>query len=85
MSTESDLAEIRLFEQVLPPGGPFLSVAVPIRPLRAGAELLRGTWRDGPVKGVFGRPGEVGGRASRAELTEWALRLCVERGGAVWD
>jgi hypothetical protein len=33
--------------------------------------------------GLFGRPGEVGGRAKRAELTECALRLCVcvERGG----
>jgi len=34
--------------------------------------------------GFFGRPGEVGGRASRAELTECALRLCVERGGTTW-
>jgi len=32
-------------------------------------------------KGFFGRPGEVGGRESWAELTECTLRLCVECGG----
>ena len=36
-------------------------------------------------KVFFDNPGEVGGRASRAELTECALRLCVERGGATCD
>ena len=81
MSTESDLAETRLSEQ-LGSGHSFHGGVVPIRPLRVGAEPLTGTYLGGAVRGLFGRPGEVGGRARRAELTECALRLCVERGGA---
>ncbi len=81
MSTESDLAGTRLSVQ-LASGHPFRGGAVPIKPLRVGTETLTGTCLGGAVRGLFGRPGEVGGRARRAELTECALRLCVERGGA---
>lgn len=83
MSTESDLAATRLAETLSPRGSRSGDV-VPIRLLRVGAEGFGGNGR-GPTAfdGLFGRPGEVGGRASRAELTECALRLwvCVERGG----
>ena len=81
MSTESDLVVTRLSEQ-LTSEHPFRGGAVPIKPLRVGAEPLTGMGLSGAVRGLFGRPGEVGGRARRAELTECALRLCVERGGA---
>jgi hypothetical protein len=81
MSTESDLAAARLSEP-LASENPFRGRAVPIKPLRVGVALLSGTGLVGAVRGLFGSPGEVGGRASRAELTECALRLCAERGGA---
>ena len=43
MSTESDLAEKRLCEMLsLSLGGPFSGGAVPIKPLRVGAEDLGG-------------------------------------------
>jgi hypothetical protein len=49
------------------------------------ARKVLGGYGRGPTAfdGLFGRPGEVGGRASWAEVTECALRLCVcvERGG----
>lgn len=85
MSTESDLASTRLSDK-LTSEHPFRSEAFPIKPLRVGAELLTGIGLGRAVTGLFGRPGEVGGRARRAELTECALRLWVERGGAtcVW-
>jgi hypothetical protein len=84
MSTESDLAAMRL-AKTLSPRGSCSGDIVPIKLLRVGGEGLVGYER-GPTafEGLFGRPGEVGGRASRAELTECALRLCVcveERGG----
>jgi hypothetical protein len=81
MSTESDLVETRL-SVMLWLGGPFPGGAVPIKPLRVGTRGLGGTWRGGMFEEFFGSPGDVGGRASRAELTECALRLCVERGAA---
>jgi hypothetical protein len=85
MSTESDLAAMRL-AKTLSPRGSCSGDVMPIKLLRvgAGAEGF-GVYGRGPTAfdGLFGRPGEVGGRASRAELTECALRLCVcvERGG----
>jgi len=83
MSTESDLTAMRL-AKTLPLRGSFSGDVMPIKPLRVGAEGF-GEYGRGPVafEGLFGRPGEVGGRASRTELTECALRLCVcvERGG----
>lgn len=83
MSTESDLAATRL-AKTLSPRGSCSGDVMPIKLLRVGAEGFGGYGR-GPTAfdGLFGRPGEVGGRASRAELTECALRLCVcvERGG----
>lgn len=87
MSTESDLAAMRL-AKTLSPRSSLCSgdVAPPIKPLRVGVGGFGGHGR-GPAtfSGLFGgRPGEVGGRASRAELTECAVRLCVcveERGG----
>lgn len=84
MSTESDLAAMRL-AKTLSPRGSFSGDVRPIKLLRVGGEGFRGNDERGPTafEGLFGRPGEVGGRASRAELTECALRLCVcvERGG----
>ena len=88
MSTESDLAAMRLAKTPAQRGSwPSCSGedVMPIKPLRVGGEGFGGYGR-GPTAfdGLFGRPGEVGGRASRAELTECALRLCVcvvERGG----
>jgi len=84
MSTESDLAGVRLAETLSPRGSCPGGGVMPIKPLRVGAEGF-GEYGRGPgaFDGLFGRPGEVGGRASRAELTECALRLCVcvERGG----
>jgi hypothetical protein len=83
MSTESDLAAMRL-AKTLSPRGSCSGDVIPIKLLRVGGEGFGGHGR-GPTgfDGLFGRPGEVGGRASRAELTECALRLCVcvERGG----
>lgn len=81
MSTERDLTATRLSE-MLWLCDPFLGGVVPTKPLRVGAEGFGGAERSSVLKGLFGSPGEVGGRASRAELTECALRLCVERGGA---
>jgi hypothetical protein len=47
---------------------------------------VRGAWEElgggGMFEELFGSPGDMGGHASRAELTECALRLCVERGAA---
>ena len=86
MSTESDLAAVRLAKTLSPRGSCPCSGGnvMPIKHLRVGGEGFGGHGR-GPTAfdGLFGRPGEVGGRASRAELTECALRLCVcvERGG----
>lgn len=85
MSTESDLAAMRLAKTLSPPRGSCFGVVTPIKLLRVGGEGFGGHGR-GPtaLDGLFGRPGEVGGRANRAELTECALRLCVcvvERGG----
>ena len=84
MSTESDLAAMRL-ARTLSPRGSCSGDIMPIKHLRVGAEGFGGYGR-GPTAfdGLLGRPGEVGGRASRAELTECALRLwvcVVERGG----
>jgi hypothetical protein len=89
MSTESDLAAMRLAKTLSPPRGSSCSCSgdvMPIKLLRVGGEGEGfGGYGRGPTAfdGLFGRPGEVGGRASRAELTECALRLCVcvERGG----
>ena len=82
MSMESDFAEVRLPE-TLSPRGSFHGRVIPIKPLRVGAEEDFGGYGRGEAEfeGLFGSPGEVGGRARRAELTECALRLCVERWG----
>jgi hypothetical protein len=81
MSMESDLEEMRLLSlRGSSPGS-----VTPIKPFRVGAEDFGGYGRgEAAFKGLFGSPGEVGGRARRAELTECALRLCVERGGNTW-
>jgi hypothetical protein len=82
MSTESDLAAMRLAKTPLSPRGSSCSCSgndvMPIKLLHIGGEGFGGYGR-GPTafNGLFGRPGEVGGRASQAELTECALRLCV--------
>lgn len=91
MSTESDFAGMRRpSTPSLPPRAASSSVCggdeeedTPIRPRRVGAaEDFGGLGRGAAAfEGLLGRPGEVGGRARRAELTECALRLCVERGG----
>ena len=80
MSTESDLVVMRLAKTLSPRGSFSPDDVMPIKPLRfgAGAEDFEEYGR-GPAAfdGLFGRPGEVGGGASRGELTEWALRLWV--------
>lgn len=81
MSTESDFAGMRL-PKTPSPRDSFSGRETPIRPLRVGADDFGGYERGAAAfEGLLGRPGEVGGRARRAELTECALRLCVERGG----
>ena len=81
---ERDLVETRLPTTHSLLRGASSGSATPIKPLRVGgAEDFGGAYGRGVAgfEGLFGRPGEVGGRARRAELTECALRLCVERGG----
>jgi hypothetical protein len=82
MSTESNLAVMCLANTPLLPHGSSCSCSgddvMPIKLLHVGGEGFGG-YGQGPTAfdGLFGRPGEVGGRASRAELTECALCLCV--------
>jgi hypothetical protein len=77
ISTESELAAMRL-TKTLSPRGSCSGDVVPIRLLRVGAEGFGSMGPDG-IRRTFW---EVDGRASRAGLTECALRLCVcvERG-----
>ena len=56
---------------------PLGALATPIRPFLAGSSAAAAPGLGTADEAERRRPGEVGGRASGAELTEWALRLWV--------